>query len=91
MIPLILVARPRAGQGGETFQITVCAPNGLADLLAQDGALIGRHFLFVPVVKPEQVESIIRDRLRRLDGETWAALAAKIGRIGFWDFKDYTG
>jgi hypothetical protein len=87
---LVFVARPIGGQGGETFQLMVCTPDGLTDLLPRDGAVIGRHFLFVPVVITDQVEAVIRDRLRRLDGDSWTALAEKIGRIGYWEFEDYT-
>jgi hypothetical protein len=87
---LVLIARPLGGQGGETFHVIVCTPDGLTDLLARDGAVFGRHFLFVPVVNTERVESLIRDRLRRLDGETWTTLAEKIGRIGYWEYEDYT-
>ena len=88
--PVVFVARPLGGQGGETFQLTVCTPEGLTDLLARDGAVIGRHFLFVQVVEVNRVESLIRDRVRRLDGESWIALAQKIGRIGYWEFEDYS-
>jgi hypothetical protein len=87
---LVFIARPLGGQGGETFHLTVCTPDGLTDLLARDGVVIGRHFLFVPVLDTDRVEAVIRDRLRRLDGDSWKALAEKIGRIGYWEFEDYT-
>ena len=41
-------------------------------------------------IDPQQVEDIVRDRLRRIDAAAWAELAAKIGRIGFSAFEDYT-
>jgi hypothetical protein len=88
--PLVFIARPLGGQGGETFQLTVCTPDGLTDLLARDGALVGRHFLFVPIVSTDHVEAFIRDRLRRLEGDSWTALADKIGRIAYWEFEDYS-
>jgi hypothetical protein len=88
--PLVFVARPLGSIGGETFQVNVCTPDGLNDLLARDGVVVGRHLLFVPVVDTERIEEFIRDRLRRLDGDTWRELAEKIGRIGYWEFEDYT-
>jgi hypothetical protein len=87
---LVFAARPLGGLGGETFHVTVCTPDGLNDLLARDGVVVGRHHLFVPVVDTELIEDFLGDRLRRLDGDTWQQLAEKIGRIGYWEFEDYT-
>jgi hypothetical protein len=87
---LVFIARPLGSHGGETFHLTVCTPDGLTDLLTRDGAVIGRHFLFVPALNTERVEAVVRDRLQRLDGDSWDALANKIGRIGYWEFEDYT-
>jgi hypothetical protein len=50
----------------------------------------GRHFLFVERIVTAQVEDFVSDRLRRMDGDTWPELAEKIGRLGFWEFEDYT-
>lgn len=91
MTLLVFIARPIGEQGGETFQVTVCTPEGLTVLLARDDAVIGRHYLFVATLDTERVEALIRDRLRRLDCDSWSALASKIGRIGHWEFEDYSG
>lgn len=75
---------------GETFQVTICTPEGLAALVARDGMVVGRHFLFVGAIQTDQIEEFIRDRLRHLDGDSWAELAEKIARIAYWGFEDYT-
>jgi hypothetical protein len=87
---LTFAAGPIDGDGAELFQVTVCTPAALARLVEPDGVVVGRHFLFVDGLNTERVEAVIADRLRRLDGETWADLAEKIGRIGLWEFEDYT-
>jgi hypothetical protein len=52
----------------------VCTPAALGRLVERDGVVVGRHFVFVDGLNTERVEAVIADRLRRLDGETWADL-----------------
>ncbi len=87
---MVFAAGPLGGSGEETFQTTVCTPAGLSALVERDGVVAGRHFLFVDRIVTAQVEDFVRDRLRRMDGETWSELAGKIGRLGYWEFEDYT-
>ena len=87
---LPFAAGPLDGPGEETFQVTVCTADALTDMIKRDGVVIGRHLVFVDSMDATRVESTIRDRLRRIEGPTWPELAAKIGRIGLWEFEDYT-
>lgn len=87
---MVFAAGPLGGPGEETFQATVCTPVGLSALVERDGVVAGRHFLFVERIVTAQVEDFVRDRLRRMDGESWPELAEKIGRLGLWEFEDYT-
>ncbi|NYJ04413.1 Imm8 family immunity protein [Petropleomorpha daqingensis] len=86
---LVFAAGPADGPGEETFQATVCTPDALAELVARDGVVSGRHFLFVESINRDRVEAFIRDRLRRISGDTWSDVAEKIGRLGSWEFEDY--
>jgi hypothetical protein len=87
---LVFAAGPRGGAGEETFHVTVCTPEALTGMVKRDGVVIGRHLMFVSSINTDLVEETVRDRLRRIDGDTWTELAMKIGRIGFWEFEDYT-
>jgi len=87
---LVFAAGPLGGPGEETFQATVCTPAGLSELVERDGVVAGRHFLFVDAIVPGRVEEFVRDRVRRIDGDTWSELAEKIGRLAHWEFEDYT-
>lgn len=40
---LVFAAGPVGVTSGETFQVTVCTPEGLAALVARDGMVVGRH------------------------------------------------
>ncbi|MGX7678693.1 Imm8 family immunity protein [Jatrophihabitans sp. DSM 45814] len=87
---MVFAAGPIGVPSPETFQVTVCTPDGLAALVERDSVVIGRHFLFAAAIQVDQIEEFVRDRLRRLDGDSWTELAEKIARIGYWEFEDYT-
>ena len=87
LIGLVLHVGPIDGPGEEMFFVNVCTPAALAGLLARDGLLVGRHYLFVEHVNVGRIEDFINDRLRRLDGDTWTQLASKVARIGHWEFE----
>jgi hypothetical protein len=86
---LVFAAGSVGVSSGETFQVTVCTPEGLAALVARDGVVIGRHFHFVASIQTDQIEEFILDRLRRLGGENWSELAEKTARVGYWEFEEY--
>jgi hypothetical protein len=80
---------PQSEPGEERFQLTVCTPPALADQLRHHPFLIGRHWLFVRELHPTEVTNWLSDRIAVLEAPTWDELAAKIGRIGEWEFEDY--
>ncbi|WP_433370472.1 Imm8 family immunity protein [Streptosporangium sp. CA-115845] len=43
---------PQGEPDEERFQLTVCTPSALADQLQHHPFLIGRHWLFVPELRP---------------------------------------
>lgn len=89
-VNLVMHIGPLNSPGDETFQVTICTPQALDALLASDGIFIGRHHLIVNDLNTAKIEAFLQDRLRRLDGDTWQQLAEKIGRIGYWEFEDYS-
>lgn len=89
-VSLVFHAGPVGGPGDETFHVSVCTPTALTALLARDGIVVGRHLLLVERIDRSRVEAFLADRLRRVDGDSWEVLAEKIGRIGYWEFEDYT-
>ncbi|GAA3529778.1 hypothetical protein GCM10022419_005870 [Nonomuraea rosea] len=82
---------PQGEPGEERFQLIVCTPSALAEQLRQRPFLIGRHWLFVAEFHPDEVTEWLRDRIAVLEARTWNELAEKIGRIGEWEFEDYSG
>jgi hypothetical protein len=82
-------AGPSDAPGEESFSLTVCTPAALAEVLTGQPALVGRHWLFVAEFDPAAVEGFLRRAVERVEGATWSEVAAKIGRLGLWEFEDY--
>lgn len=87
---LVFTAGTVGEEGGDLFQVEVCTPAGLAELLQRDGIVAGRHRLFMEHISTAKVEAWVRRRVERMEGETWGEVAEKIARLGYWEFEDYT-
>ncbi|PZG16626.1 Imm8 family immunity protein [Nonomuraea aridisoli] len=79
----------RAGRG--TVPAHRLNPSALADQLRRHPFSIGRHWLFVPELRPAEVAKWLSDQIAVLEAPTWTELAEKIGRVGEWEFEDYDG
>jgi hypothetical protein len=84
-----LIVGPQGGDGEESFDLMVVTPRRLAALLRRDGAVVGRHYLFVGEMDRPYIERFLQDRMRRIAGDTWREVAEKVGRIAHWEFEDY--
>jgi hypothetical protein len=51
--------------------------------------MIGRHRLIVEHLDLPLAEQFLSDQIERLDEPSWPELAAKIARLGHWEFEDY--
>jgi hypothetical protein len=75
--------------GEEQYQVTVCTPAALADLLAKQPFVIGRHWLFVAEFSAPAVEATLRKLIGNVEAPSRAELAEKVGRFGLWEFEGY--
>ncbi|WP_157548061.1 Imm8 family immunity protein [Micromonospora sp. ATCC 39149] len=80
---------PKGELSGESFDIVVCTPAWIGRRVAEHGPLIGRHYLIVENFQPEAIKHFLYRQIDSLEGSSWLELAAKIGRIGRWEFEDY--
>jgi hypothetical protein len=86
-----ICASPPGSPPGEYFSLTVCTPAALAEVLAGEPAVVGRHWLFVAEFDAAAVERFLRKAVQGIEGRTWNEVAEKIGRLGHWEFEDYRG
>lgn len=61
----------------------------LADVVAHERFVIGRHYLIVSEFDQHKIEEFPRKREGSAAAQGWESLAEQIGRIGFWEFEDY--
>ena len=88
-IVLRLFVGPSSSDGEESFDLTVCTPLWLQDRCLRDGFVIGRHHLVVLAYDAEFIRRTIVRLVERYTGATWQDVAAKVSRIGYWEFEDY--
>ncbi|OZB81673.1 MAG: hypothetical protein B7X32_16115 [Microbacterium sp. 13-71-7] len=88
-----LTLGPTDGPGDETFDVTVCTPEWLAQACRKTGGIYdARHHVIVTM---EQFhERVLHDwfeaRVRAVEGDDWSEIGNRLGRLGFWEFEDYT-
>jgi hypothetical protein len=50
---------------------------------------MGRHHLIVVAYDFEFIRRTLDTFVERCSGDTWQQIAAKLSRIGYWEFEDY--
>jgi hypothetical protein len=89
-VTLRLMVGLRGQAGEESFDITICTPQALAEECAADGFVVGRHRLVVASYNPSLILSVLGKLIARCDGQTWPEIGAKIARFALWEFEDYS-
>jgi hypothetical protein len=74
---------PVDGVGEEQFQVLVTDVAALADVVAHERFLIGRHYLIVSEFDQHKIEQFLRKRVGSAAAQDWESLAEQVGRIGF--------
>lgn len=87
---LQIVAGPAEGPGEESFYLTVCSLGWLSERVRAERVFDGRHHLIVEWYDWRAVRAYIERRVMQCEGATWGDVAEKIGRLGYWEFEDYT-
>lgn len=81
---------PDNAPGEESFDVLVCTPAWLSDVISTDGPQIGRHHLIVDPMDLNEAITFLRRRFESLTAADWDGLAEKLSRIGHWEFEDYS-
>ena len=85
------VGRPDS-PGLESFDITVCSPEWLAQACRQDGGIYNpRHHLVVTLddFDVRAFEEWLSARVHEVQADSWAEIGERLGRLGYWEFEDY--
>lgn len=84
-----VIAGPAGGPGEESFDLEVVTPKHLAARVAR-GPMSGRHLLIVRRFDAEEIRQWINQAVASCSGQTWQEVAGRLGRIGHWEFEDYS-
>ncbi len=88
-----MIVGPLHDRGEESFDITVCTPEWLAAKCHEQGGLYNpRHHLVVSLEGFDQrtLRAWLEARVREAEAPTWREVAERLGRLGYWEFEDYT-
>ena len=84
---------PADSPGKESFDLTVCTPEWLSkQCRAVGGVYNPRHHLVVTfeTFDKRALHSWLDARVHEAEGATWQEVAARLGRLGYWEFEDYS-
>jgi hypothetical protein len=81
----------RGEEGEDLFYFGVCTPRALERQVesAEQGYLLGRHYIIVPRYDYGVIRRAIEDLCRKAKGSDWEAVATWLARYGAWEFEDY--
>ncbi len=82
------IVGPDEGPGEESFDVLVCTPLWLRDVVATEGPQIGRHHLIVEPFDLGKAVDFMRHRIESVAADDWSALGKKLARLGYWEFED---
>jgi hypothetical protein len=84
-----VMAAPRGVDGEESFDVLVCTPSWIADRMAPNEIVVGRHHLLVERYDFAALQQFITQFAERCVGECWDEAAQRLARLGKWEFEDY--
>ena len=84
-----LMVGPEGAEGEESFDVTLCTAGWLAGRASAEGVVDCRHHVVIADYDHEAVLRYFRERVAACEGATWQEVAARVGRIGRWEFEDY--
>jgi hypothetical protein len=86
---LQMMVGPDGAEGEESFDVTVCSPKWMLRTGKSEDVVIGRHKLIMLQCDYQRLTSAINAFLKQCVGDSWPEVAAKVGRLGRWEFEDY--
>ena len=80
---------PEGAEGEESFDILVCSPEWFAENIGESEILSGSHHLIVRKFNYEPIFRYLVEFAERCTGTNWRECAAKLSRLGKWEFEGY--
>jgi hypothetical protein len=87
-----LLVGPEGGPGEETYELTICTPEWLAEACRKAGGIYDpRHHLVVSgaAFDERRLRRWLATRMEETQADTWSEVAERVGHFAYWDFEDY--
>jgi hypothetical protein len=86
-----LIIGPDDAPGDESFDVTVCSPEWLAERSRNEGIIDGRHHAVVNVdaFDERDLRKWLEQRVASVEAPTWPEVAARLARFAYWELEDY--
>jgi immunity protein 8 of polymorphic toxin system len=85
-----MMVGPADSEGEESFDVLVCTTKWLEDRYGREDLVVLRHHVLVHHFDYDGLYDGLRKRVNGCTGDTWQQIAQQVGRIGKWEFEDYT-
>jgi hypothetical protein len=85
-----VMAGPAGEDGEESFDMVVCTPAWLRNQLGPTDIKMGRHYLLVHHYDFAALAGFVEDFAAECRGATWREAALRMGRLGKWEFDDFS-
>lgn len=86
-----MIVGPADSPGEESFDVTVCTPEWLADACRRTGGIYNpRHHLVVDYEAFDQraLREWLAARVRTIEADSWSGIGERLGRLGHWEYED---
>ena len=87
---LQILAGPENDQGEESFDVFVCTPRWILENYSHDDIVSGSHMMIMFKYDYQKLCDFLHKKVSEVSGEAWIDVARGIGRLGRWEFEDYT-
>jgi len=87
-----MIVGPPDTLGEESFDVTICSPEWLAEACRGVGGIYNpRHHLVVNLADfdARALEKWLTARVEEVQADTWSEIGERLGRLGYWEFEDY--
>jgi hypothetical protein len=86
-----MLVGPADGPGEESFDVTVCSPEWLAQVCRKVGGIYNpRYHLVVDfeVFDKRALHAWLAARVQEVQADRWAEVGERLSRLAYWEFED---
>jgi hypothetical protein len=83
------IVGPKDAEGDESLEFNVCTLASLTSTVSSERVFFGRSLVIVGTSKISEILDSVRSAVERVEGASWAEVAERLTRLGYYEFEDY--